>query len=540
MRERNSNALPASKLLAILPATDLTGRPDGRQLCDGVSFSLGVKLRDLAGIAIMRPSSAAMLKESDPAKWARDTGANLLVQPAVRQIGETRNLSFSISLAGSPVQIAAGEVTGSSAEHFRLEDELAQKLVAALRVQLAPGAAAPASSSVPAGAPQTDYVVALGYLERYDDPASIQKAADLLSKIPGGGGSALVQAALGRAWLAAYQNTHDIAFARLAQASAETARKLDPSRVETMLTLGRIQAAAGRFDEAIVEFQRALARDPSSVDALLYLGDALADSGRAADAEAAYRRAAAARPTYWAPQNRLGALFFTRGEYARAIPAYEEAARLNPETPRPLSNLSGAYLQIGRLDEAVRAAQKSIDLQASPSGWSNLGTAHYYAGRGAEAAAAFEKAVAAAPKRSTPWVGLGDASRLSAGGATRAREAYEEALRRTDDELKVNPRDAVALRNRARALRNLGDETKAREAILSARAAAPADSTVLVEAARIAFLRQDRAAAFALLADAVRAGFSPSLLRADPEFAEIKADPSFEKALATPRSGGAQ
>ncbi|HEX2798929.1 MAG TPA: serine/threonine-protein kinase, partial [Thermoanaerobaculia bacterium] len=62
MRERDGKALPASKMLAILPATDLTGRADGRQLCDGVSFSLGVKLQSITNLAIMRASSPAMLK----------------------------------------------------------------------------------------------------------------------------------------------------------------------------------------------------------------------------------------------------------------------------------------------------------------------------------------------------------------------------------------------------------------------------------------------------------------------------------------------
>jgi serine/threonine-protein kinase len=542
MRGRDGKALPASKMLAILPATDLTGREDGRQLCDGVSFSLGVKLQSVPNLAIMRASSPAMLKETDAAKWARDTGANLLVQPAVRQMGDTRQLSFSISLAGSPVQIAAGEVTGPAAEHFRLEDELTQKLASALKVHLATGGAVPtpAPASVPAGAPQTDYVVALGHLERYDDPASVQKAIDLLRGLPGGDRSAPVQAALGRAYLVTYRDTHDLALAQLARTSAESAQRLDPGRVETLLTLGRIKAATGRFDEGIEDFRRALARDPSSVEARLSLGDALADSGKSADAEAAYRQAAASRPAYWAPYNRLGTLDFARGRYNAAITAYEEAARLNPSSSRPLSNLSGAYLQMGRLDDAVRAAQRSLELQPSASGWSNLGTAHYYAGRFTDAAAAFEKAVAAAPKRSTPWVNLGDALRWSEGGAPLAREKYAEALRRADDELKVNPRDVPALRNKARALANLGDDAKARESVLAARAAAPDDSTVLLQASLLALKQGDRTGAFALVSEAVRAGFSPVLLRADPDLGAVRSDPLFEKALSTVRASGAQ
>ena len=535
-------ALPKEKYLAILPATDLTGREDGRQLCDGLSFSLGVKLQSFPNLAIMRPSSPAMLKETDVAKWARDTGANLLVQPAVRQLGDTRQLSFSISLTGSPVQIAAGEVTGPAGELFRLEDELTQKLVAALKIHLATGGPVPtpAPPSVPAGAPQTDYVVALGHLERYDDRASVEKAISLLTRIPGGETSALVQAALGRAYLVAYRETHDLAQAELARASAEKARALEPGRVETLLTLGRIKAATGRFDEGIVDFRAVLARDSSSVEALLSLGDALADSGKPAGAAAAYQQAAASRPAYWTPYNRLGALHYRRGDYAAAITAYEEASRLNPSSARPLSNLCGAYLQLGRLDDAVIAAQRSLALTPTASAFSNLGITHYYAGRFAEAAAAFEKAAAAAPKRSTPWVNLGDALRFSKEGSGRAGEVYAEALRRADDELKVNPVDVAALRNKARALAYLGEETKAAAAIVAARAAGPDDSTVLLVAAHQALGRRDSPAAFALVADAVRQGFSPFLLRADPDFAAVRADPLFEKALATPRASGAQ
>ena len=166
--------------------------------------------------AIMRPSSSAMLKETDAAKWARDTGANLLVQPAVRQMGDTRQLSFSLSLAGSPLQIAAGEVSGPAAEHFRLEDELTQKLAAALKVHLASGGAVPTAApvSLPVGAPQTDYVVALGHLEHYNDRKSVEQAITLLSRIPGGESSAPVQAALGRAYLFSYNLTKDVSFAR--------------------------------------------------------------------------------------------------------------------------------------------------------------------------------------------------------------------------------------------------------------------------------------------------------------------------------------
>ena len=478
-----------------------------------------------------------MLKETDPAKWARDTGANLLVQPAVRQMGEERQLSFSLTLAGSPVQIAAGEVTGASSEHFRLEEELAQKLVAALNLQLASGAAS--APSVPAGASQTDYVVALGYLERYDEPASVQKAVDLLTKIPGGGNSALVQAALSRAYLATYKNTHDIAFARLAQTSAETAQKLDPARFETLLTLGRIKAESGRFDEAIADFQRALARDPSSVEALLYLGDALADSGN---------RGTRRRPTAGPPRRdrRTGrrttgsARSSTRAATTRA--RFRRTRRRRASTRRapgrspicagPTSRRAGSTTPC--------APPRSRSSSPRPRADGRISAAPITTRGGTRTPRPRSRKPSRPAQAFRALGGLGDALRWAGGDAARARAAYEEVLRRMGDELSVNPRDAAALRNRAHALANLGEEGKALEAILAARAAAPEDSTVLLKAAMLALRRKDQTAAFALVADAVRKGFSPSLIRADPEFGAVKADPLFEKALATPRSPGAQ
>ena len=66
-------------------------------------------------------------------------------------------------------------------------------------------------------------MVALGHLERYDDKASVEKAISLLTRMPGGENSALVQAALGRAYLSSYNLTKDVATASLAQRAAQRA-----------------------------------------------------------------------------------------------------------------------------------------------------------------------------------------------------------------------------------------------------------------------------------------------------------------------------
>ena len=366
-----------------------------------MSFSLGVKLQSVPNLAIMRPSSPAMLKETDAAKWARDTGANLLVQPAVRQMGDTRQLSFSISLAGSPVQIAAGEVTGPAAEHFRLEDELTQKLVAALKVHLATGGAVPtpAPASVPAGAPQTDYVVALGHLEHYDDKDSVEKAISLLTRIPGGESSALVQAALGRAYLASYNLTKDVAFAGLAQQAAQRASALDPDLPEAQVTLGEVLTATGRSGEAITIIRKAARPGPE-----LRAGDPRPRGG-APEGPGRGGGRADAPPPRGAPAHVLGRLQPARQPLLPEQPV-REGGRGLPARDRPEPGRRAGFTSTsGRSCCASAGSRRPAPLSTTRSGsapcataYSNLGVAHYLLGRFPEAAASFQRAVDLAPK----------------------------------------------------------------------------------------------------------------------------------------------
>ncbi|MGA7992205.1 MAG: tetratricopeptide repeat protein, partial [Thermoanaerobaculia bacterium] len=548
IRERDTKALPASKLLAILPATDLTGRADGRQLCDGVSMSLGVKLQDVPNLAIMRPSSPAMLRETDPAKWARDTGANLIVQPAVRQMGDTRQLSFSISLAASPVQIAAGEVSGPAAEHFQLEDELAQKLVASLRLHLASGGLAqpPARAAIPAGAPQTDYVVALGYLEHYNDEVSVEKAISLLSRIPGGESSALVQAALGRANLFSYRLTRDVAFAGLAQQAAGRAMTLDPELPEAQVTLGEILTATGRSREAITVIRKALERDPDRVPAILALAAALQEAQDLGGAEETLRRLVELRPTAWSGFNRLGALYFRTSRYEKAVQAFRRAIALNPVPAGPdvapaQQNLGAALLRLGRFEEARAALDEATRIAPLPHAYSNLGVAQYLLGRFPEAAASFQRAVDLAPKSYRWRVYLGDALSQIPQEAGRSRAAYEAALPLVRAELSVNPADAVSVVLFGRCLARTGAPERAWSEIRRGVALAPEDEDVLETAAAAAMVLGKKADALAWLEKAVARGYGLVEIQRDPDFAPLHREPGFVKlALATPDAPPAQ
>ncbi|MHB1046456.1 MAG: protein kinase domain-containing protein [Thermoanaerobaculia bacterium] len=528
IRGRSGTALPSSMLLAVLPATDLTGRADGRQLCDGVSFSLGVKLQGVPGITIMRPSGPSMLRETDPVKWARDTGANLLVQPAVRQMGNTRQLSFSIALAGSPVQIAAGEVTGLSADHFRLENELTEQLAAALRVHLETGASVP-TPGVPAGPQQTNYIVALGHLERYDDRASVDRAIDLLEAIPGGARSAPVTAALGRAYLASYRLSKDVSTAALAAGTAQRAIGLAPTLPEAQVTLGEVLTETGRAGEAVDVLRKALAGDPRSVPALLALVEALGRSGDAGGAEKAALRVVELRPTSPVAFNRLGVLYFLTSRYEKAVEAFRQAIALNPDVPRAHLNLGAALLRLGRFEEARAALEETIRIEPVPQAYSNLGVAQYLLGRHPEAAASFQRAVDLAPKDYRWHIYLGDALSQVPNGAGDARRAYESALPLVRAELSVDPADGLNVVLYGRCLARTGEPERAWSEIRRGVGLAPEDENVLQTAAAAAMLLGKRSEALSWLEMAVARGYGLVEIERDPDFAPLRGDPAFRR-----------
>jgi len=528
LRERSSKALPATKLLAVLPAADFTGRPEGRALADGISMSLRQRLQPVPGVSIMVPSGAEAARETDPAKVALDTGANLLVVPSVQRSGDRLRISYSLRLDSSPVQIDAGDVDGPESDLFALQDALAAKLVASLRLRFA-GGGTPPREEVPKGPAQGDYVTALGYLERSDDRDSVQKAIDLLTKIPNGQNSALVQATLGRAYLSAYALSRETSQVQAARTAAERASELDPGLAEAQITLGQVLTASGRYTQALAVIRNALSKDPGSVPALLALVTALQKSNDPVEAERVALRIVELRPTSWAGFNRLGGLYFMSSRYEKAAEAYRRAIALNPSVARVHLNLGAVLLRLGRFDEARAALEDSIRILPVAQAYSNLGVAHYLLGRFPEASASFQKAVDLAPKNFRWHVYLGDALSQIPGQAERARAAYEAALPLVKAELAVDPTDAVNVVLLGRCLARTGDGEKGWSEIRRGVALAPEDENVLETAAAAAMVVGKKAEALAWLRKAVARGYGLVEIQHDPDFAPLRGDPEFGK-----------
>jgi tetratricopeptide (TPR) repeat protein/SAM-dependent methyltransferase len=191
-------------------------------------------------------------------------------------------------------------------------------------------------------------------------------------------------------------------------------------------------ARAGRFDEAIAIYRRALERAPEDAEAAHFLGVCLVQSGRRSEgmplversvnlaprnllyrqnfglllaengqlvaAEQSFREIIALEKENATAHNYLGMVHQRLGRFAEAIACYEEALRLKPGDPAAANNLGYCLLERGELERATLWLRRSIAADPSnPMSHSNLGNALRESRDLQGAAECYRRAIALAP-----------------------------------------------------------------------------------------------------------------------------------------------
>jgi eukaryotic-like serine/threonine-protein kinase len=201
---------------------------------------------------------------------------------------------------------------------------------------------------------------------------------------------------------------------------------------------------------------------------------------------------------------------------------FSKVVELSPDNLRGYNNLGAMYQRLGRHDDAIRVFTTSIQRSPSAQAYSNLGTCYYFLGRYREAAAAVEKAVELSPTYVIFWRNLGDAYRWIPGKREQARAAYRRAIELCEETIAVNPSDAAAHATLATCAAKLGDAKRARSSILRALELEPQNASHAYEAAVIANVSGLEEEVLARLEQALRLGFNPDDVVADPEFANLR------------------
>ncbi len=148
----------------------------------------------------------------------------------------------------------------------------------------------------------------------------------------------------------------------LAQATdySRQAVSLGNTLMETHRARGFLLEITGNYQEAVTEFQIAIAINPNIADLYLALGRAYRANGMDTEAITAFERASTLNPyDPWAPYY-ISRTYASNGEYTKAIQQGEDAIELDPTETQFYWNLGTQYYRSGEYAKALDYFRISI------------------------------------------------------------------------------------------------------------------------------------------------------------------------------------
>ncbi|HUI06033.1 MAG TPA: tetratricopeptide repeat protein [Verrucomicrobiae bacterium] len=204
--------------------------------------------------------------------------------------------------------------------------------------------------------------------------------------------------------------------------------RLRPGLVEGHYFLGLCLDQVGRTHEAIEQYEQTLWLKPEQASALNSLGVALAKVGRLQEAVEHFQQSVYYKPGYAEARTNLGIALSRLGKLPEAMEQYREALRLKPDSAEAHYYLGLGLERLGRTQEAMGEYEQALRFKPDlVDAHNTLGIALSKAGRLPEAIEQFQQAVRLKPDFAEAHYYLG----LALEGLERTQEAteqYEQAV----------------------------------------------------------------------------------------------------------------
>ena len=363
--EKPGNTAPR---ILVLPFANTSNDPDQEYFSDGITEDVITDLTKVASLSVVARNTAFTFKGRaiDVAQIAQSMSLTHVVEGSVRKSGSRIRINAQLVDGATGHPIWADRFDRDLTDIFDLQDEIAEAIVAALRIRLVPSERV-AIQSRPTDNPEAYEI----YLQaRYHHTRLDRRNFAIASR--------LAQKAL------EIDPNYDLAWALLAisqtglhalSASAEhglqaadRALALNPDLSEALAAKAFVLAGLGRFDEAFELHERSLQLDPDSYDVRFHYGRSCFQTGRHADAIVHWERATELSEADLAATSHLAMCYKATGQLEKALNA---ARRTLARAERALSeNSSDSYALISgvgalaKLGEAERARQWALRVKA--------------------------------------------------------------------------------------------------------------------------------------------------------------------------------
>ncbi|MGH8006134.1 MAG: tetratricopeptide repeat protein, partial [Candidatus Binatia bacterium] len=365
--------LPDKPSLVVLPFTNLSDKPEHEYFSDGMAAELTDDLSRLPGLFVIDIASAFRYREAKKSQGvSRGLGVRYVVKGGARRIGDQVEITVQLGDATAPCYVWAEcslwteRYQRPGKELFALQDEIAQKIVATLGVQLTP------QEQERLRQVETNNLEAYDYFQRAyrlylrgTEEANAQarhlaeRAIELDPQYAGA--HVLLGVVYWQQWFRGWSQNPQIM--RQAVALAQQAIVLNNSRADAHALLAYAYLLEGQHDQAIAEGERAIALNVNFADAYATLGLVLYFAGRPEEAVAALKKALRLNPRH--PESYfldVGRAYWLAGQHEEAEAAYKNALDHNPADVEAHIGLAVVYHEAGQEGKAQDQAEAILEI----------------------------------------------------------------------------------------------------------------------------------------------------------------------------------
>lgn len=150
--------------------------------------------------------------------------------------------------------------------------------------------------------------------------------------------------------------------------ASQTAKDKDPSLLEVRRARGLVLQSTTNHEEAIQEFEAAIAMNDNLADLYVSLGISYRLTDQTGKAQDTFLRAIALRPDDAEPYFELASTYLKAGEFSKGIQYAEEAVKRSPEDPSLYGLLGTMHFKVGQYSDAVIPLRLAMRGGLTPDG----------------------------------------------------------------------------------------------------------------------------------------------------------------------------
>lgn len=407
------SATIAAKSIAVLPFANLSGAKENEFFSEGVTEEITDALGKVPGLRVAARTSAAaaMAKGLDLRHVGQELSVGSVLQGSIQRVGDRVRISAQLVDVANGFQVWSGKYDNELKDIFQVQDTIAKAIVSALRIKLA-GGAATTIVRVATGSPEAHTLYLQGlYLWNRRTAQTVRQAISFfkqaIEKDPRYA-QAYAGVAMGYAVLPIFADVLAADTLAKAKEAANRAIALDSTLADAYAAMGYVELSFWRNASAERAFRRAIELDSTFATAHQWYAIQLAHLGRYDEAVSEIRRAHDLDPQSRVIGVLVGQLLYGARRNAEAESTLRKVMEFDPSFPLSYRNLSLVFIAQGKFDDAVTAAQRSLELFGDRSSFDVALLAQAYAlgGHTAEARVLLQELVARSARERVSGTGM--------------------------------------------------------------------------------------------------------------------------------------